>query len=285
MPSLTSGDSDKTSGGGPRGPPPPAFIDVSSWVHEDPEARIPVAREDHRSPEVRAVWVVVNERLDAPEVVPLGIEVRADLDELAGARVGRWIVRIVRRACRALDLDRDEPAGVVRQIRQAGVLRIDRDLVNRQVAEALRERRIESLGDRELVDVLERLGVDQVDITPGVELRRQRDRLAGRADRRKRRVGTARAVLRVVALDAEDRVADRPAHEVSRDLGLREHPESGLARRDASFAVEDNDRVVAGRGRVVDLVLEEASAALDYRDRGVRRGGGGGAARPSPAGA
>ena len=70
----------KTSGGGPRGPPPPAFIDVDSWVHEDPEARVAVAREDHRSPEVRAVWVLVNERLDAPEVVPRGFGVRADLD-------------------------------------------------------------------------------------------------------------------------------------------------------------------------------------------------------------
>src|SRR5918994_4759971 len=207
MPSLTSGDSDKTSGGGPRGPPPPAFINVSSRVHEDPEARIPVAREDHRSPEVRAVWVVINERLDAPEVVPLWIEVGADLDELACARVGRWVVRIVRRACGALDLDRPEAAGVVRQVGEACILRIDCDLVNREVAEALCERRIEGLGDRELVEVLEGLGVDQVDVAPGVELRRQRDRLAGGADRRKRRVGAARAVGRVVALYAEDRVA------------------------------------------------------------------------------
>jgi hypothetical protein len=60
---------------------------------------------------------------------------------VVGARVGRWVGRIVRRASRALDLDRNEPAGVVGQIRQAGVLRIDLDLVHRQVTEALGERR------------------------------------------------------------------------------------------------------------------------------------------------
>jgi hypothetical protein len=38
--------------------------------------------------------------------------------------------------------------------------------VNRKVAEALREVRVERLGDRELVDVLERLGIDQMDVAP-----------------------------------------------------------------------------------------------------------------------
>jgi len=68
-----------------------------------------------------------------------------------------------------------------------------------------------------LVDVFERLGIDQVDVAPGVELRRQGERLAPGADGRKRRVGAARAVIRVVAVDVEHR-RDYPSNWLSRRL-------------------------------------------------------------------
>jgi hypothetical protein len=39
---------------------------------------------------------------------------------------------------------------------------------------------------------------------------------------------------------------------------------SSIDFEDVNAAVEDDDRVVAGRGHVVDLVLEEASTGLDH---------------------
>ncbi len=65
----------------------------------DPEAAIAVASED-------VGLAVADLRLDAAEVVPLGVEVAADLDELTGARV----VRVG-----TLDLDRPQAARVIRR--------------------------------------------------------------------------------------------------------------------------------------------------------------------------
>src|SRR5918993_602117 len=123
----------RAEGGGiPRPPPDGSDQRVSSGVSEDPEAAVAVAAEDVGEP------VLADERLDPPEVIALGIEVTTHLDELT-----RGVVRRVG----ALDLNRAQPARVIRQVGERRVLRVDGHLVHAEVAEPEREGRIVRLRD------------------------------------------------------------------------------------------------------------------------------------------
>src|SRR4028119_7490 len=188
--------------------PPPLY---PLRIPEDPKPAVAVTREDVGVP------VLADVGLDAPEVVALRVEVASHLHQLARARVGRWVLRVVRLAP-TLDLDRAQAARVVREVGERRILRIHRYLVHREVAEPEGEVLIVRLGDRERVERLERLGIEEPDVAPAVEDGSHLYLLADRPDRevlgvcprRVERLQAEEAVERLVGgADGDDLVDER----------------------------------------------------------------------------
>ena len=85
---------------------------LRSLPAENPQTAVAVAAENVR-------LSITDKGLDAPEIVAVGVEVAADLDELA-----------LLASSFALDLERAQPAGVVRQVGMTRALRIGRYLMH-----------------------------------------------------------------------------------------------------------------------------------------------------------
>ncbi|MDQ3669955.1 MAG: hypothetical protein M3377_06710, partial [Actinomycetota bacterium] len=138
------------------------------------------------------------------------------------------------------------------------ILRIHRDLVHREVAEAERERRIVRLGDRERVEWLERLGVQEPDVAPAVEDRADLDPLADRPDgdvlrirvRLQNRHAEEMVERLVRGADAHDHV-----HERARSAERRNGLVVGVAH---DMPIDEEDGVPAGEHGLVGLFAGEA---------------------------
>src|SRR5215218_3346428 len=209
---------------------------LSSRIAEDPQTAVAVASEDVGPP------VLADERLHAPEVVALRIEIAPDLLQapLAAGHGGRQ----PRRAA-VDDLDGPQAARVVRQVSQRRILGIDGDLVYREVSEPEGEVGIVGLGDRVRVERPERLGIEEPDVSPTVEYRADLDPLADRPDRDVLRIRVLRRDLEAEQLveglvrgaDGDDLIDERARSAERRDLlggGVAHH-----------VAVDEHDRVPA----------------------------------------
>ena len=143
------------------------------------------------------------------------------------------------------------PAGVVRQVREARGVGIRRHLVYGQVAEARRECRIHRHRDRRGVQLLHRRRVVETDVTPAVELRRDRDPIA------EVRVGTLTSERSRVMVGDGHRV-------VAEQLGRLDL----LHRR--SSAARGRDRCHALDGHVMQVGVGEVQLAGHPRPPRVR---------------
>src|SRR5918993_57145 len=228
-------------GGVPRPPPDGSDQRANSGVSEDPEAAVAVAAEDVGEA------VFADERLNAPEVVAFGVEVAAHLDELTR----RVVLRVG-----ALDLDRAQPARVVRQVGERRVLRIDRHLVDAEVTEPEREVRIVRLWDGEGVELLQRRGVEEVNVTPSVKDGPDLDLGADGADREVLGVGPRRIQGLQAEQPMERRVGGADGHDLVHE-GTRA-AERLAAGGPAAVGVDGHHRIPAGQGDFVGLLTREA---------------------------
>ena len=181
------------------------------WSRSEPANR----RTPSRSP---AAAPTRHERLDAPEVVALGVDVVTDL----------------------LDAGLTEPehphaARVVRAVGEV-LARIHRDLVDREVAEPEREGRVERLGNRVRIDPLDLASgaAEQAHVAPTVEDRRGANApLADGADggRVVRRVGHAE-LRRVI-----EHLVERRMGRADRDHRLRRVERTRTTERHAGRVV------------------------------------------------
>src|SRR5918995_2801346 len=228
-------------------------------VAEDEQAEVPVAGQDD------AVTVLVLGQGHAPEVVAVGVDVVAHLGGVGGVR----------------DVDNPEAARVPGEVRELVVVRRRAALVgvaprhlylvDRQVAEASRERRVGRLGDGDLADLGRCAGsggVDHPGVAPPVELGLGLDpgpKIAGvrlQVARITQRVGQgvvrgpAEGLVHELVTDAQPRRrAEDLAALPTADEGTRSLPTLG-----AGVVVGDDHHVVPGLLAGTHLVGEEAGA-------------------------
>src|SRR5262245_47745563 len=239
------GRASPTTGTGRPSPVPDA---ESAVVPEDPEAVVTIAGGDILLP-------AMVEHLDTPEVVAVLIDVVAFLDDLV-----------------IYDLGDTEAARVIREVEPVGYPVRGRHLVYREVAEPIRKGGVVCLGDGVGVELghLAVLVAEQVHVAPTVEVRGEGQRVAGRADRDRCKLGAVprqACCIVVLTFDAEDcETLLAWCHSECRDVALDAHSErlvAGVRRR----AVEDQHRgVAAGVDNVGDLLGERAHTTLDHSD-------------------
>src|SRR5918999_5162288 len=268
----------RTFEGRPEGRPSPVVprtVGSVAGVAEDEDAVVAVrAREQAPAFQVAGGRATRHERLDAPEVVALVVDVVTDLLD-AGLT----------------ESEHPHAARVVRAVGEV-LARIHGHLVDREVPEPERERRVERLGDRVGVDPLDLavLATEQAHVAPSVEDRRGPHALDADVPERGR-------ILRVVRLRERwrgpEQLVERGMGRADRDHRLGRVEGARAAERHAArviapqVTVHEHNRVPTGVESPRGLLAREArvigqiAVAVVVGRRVARRAA---LPRPSPAG-